>query len=126
MNDAESREEKDSSIRNEAVENLHPDFSRKKQLRHLLTVSLSRWLLTAALVASIYGILWHYASRRAITAGTKRVFNALITGFSIGLGLNLASSLKHMAREIRWWVLSLHEWSVQEVRISQMNWLDCD
>lgn len=39
----------------------------------------------------------------------------LIIGASIALGLNIASSLKAMAVDFRWWLLSLHERPLKEV-----------
>ncbi|KAF7546539.1 hypothetical protein G7046_g9268 [Stylonectria norvegica] len=92
-------------------------FHPRKQLRRILAVSLARWLLTAALIASIYAILWNYSQVSVMSTRTKSIFNALIIGFSIGLGLNIASSLKAMAREVRWWILSLGEYPVREADV---------
>ncbi|CAM1501327.1 Fc.00g104890.m01.CDS01 [Cosmosporella sp. VM-42] len=89
-------------------------FNSRKQLGKILLVGISRWLLTAALGASIYIILWHYSSRDVLPIPTKHQFNALVVGLSIGLGLNIANSLTSMAGEVRWWILSLRAWPVQE------------
>ena len=93
-------------------------FNPRKQLGKVLLVSICRWLLTAVLGVSIYVVLWHYSSNEVLSIRTKRQFNALVVGLSIGLGLNIASSLKAMAGEVRWWILSLQEWPIREVRFS--------
>lgn len=108
------------------------EFNRNKQLRRLLAVAFLRWLLTAALAASTYGVLWAY-SRGAMVSNEKKKFNTLILGLSILLGLNIASSLKAMVAELRWLVLSLREWSPRETdlilqsenisRLIQLGWV---
>jgi len=50
-----------------------------------------------------------------MSSAKKRQFNALITGLSICLGLNIASSLKAMAIELRWWILSRRKRPLHEV-----------
>ncbi|KJZ76837.1 hypothetical protein HIM_03714 [Hirsutella minnesotensis 3608] len=87
-------------------------FDRKSQFRRLLFRSLTRWLITVALAASIYGVLWSYSSKPVLAS--KRAFNVVILGLSIGLGLNIASSLKGMVSETRWWLLSLRPTSPRE------------
>lgn len=95
--------------------NSYKPFIRKKQLRGLLLVSFSRWLLTAALLISIYVVLEVYSSKEAMTQRKKHEFNALIVALPIALSLNIASALKAMAAELRWWVLSLRNWNATEV-----------
>lgn len=90
-------------------------FDRAAQLRRVLLFSLARWLLTVALVCSIYALLWSFSSKPALTNDKKREFNALIIGLSICLGLNTASSIKAITGEVRWWLLSLGPWSPREV-----------
>ncbi|OAQ58567.1 hypothetical protein VFPFJ_11643 [Purpureocillium lilacinum] len=86
----------------------YEQFHRDKQLRHMAFTSLCRWLLTVALAVSIYGVIWSYSAKEAMPASKKKEFNTLIIGLSIGLSLNLASSLKGDVAELRWWLLSLH------------------
>lgn len=88
---------------------------KRRQLRKLLGACLTRWLMTMVLCASIYLVLWQYSSKTAMVTSKKKEFNALIVGLSILLSLNLASSLKHMAATLRWWLLSLKEWKPREV-----------
>lgn len=89
-------------------------WTRRRQLRKLLLVALVRWLLTASIVGAFYGVLVHYSSKEAMLRDKKRTFNAVITALSITLSLNLASSLKAMAGDARWWFLSLRDWSLVE------------
>jgi hypothetical protein len=46
---------------------------------------------------------------------TKREFNALIIGLSLGLGMSITISLEAMAVEIRYWILGLRNWPDREV-----------
>ncbi|KND88327.1 hypothetical protein TOPH_06932 [Tolypocladium ophioglossoides CBS 100239] len=93
----------------------YEQFNRSKQLRRLCVTSLVRWLMTAALAASIYCVLWSYSSRNAMASSKRREFNTLIIGLSLALGLNIASALKANVTELRWWLLSLRETSPREV-----------
>jgi hypothetical protein len=86
----------------------------KKQLPKLLFLTLSRWLVTASIIGAMYGVLVHYYNLAAMTNSQKRVFNAVIVSLTISLALNIASSLKAMAGELRWWVLSLRHWPIRE------------
>ncbi|OAQ87501.1 hypothetical protein VFPBJ_01541 [Purpureocillium lilacinum] len=52
-----------------------------------------------------------------MVSGKKREFNVVITGLAIALGLSTASSLKGMVRELRWWLLSLRQYSSKEVEL---------
>lgn len=94
-----------------AYERLH----KGRQLRKLLGACLIRWVLTLTLCVSIYVVLWHYSSKLTMVEIKKKEFTTLIIGLSIMLSLNLASSLKHMVSTLRWWVLSLTEWTPREV-----------
>lgn len=89
-------------------------FMRRRQLRKLLFLALTRWLLTASVIGALYGVLVHYSSKEVMIRGKKRTFNAVMTALSITLSLNLASSLKAMAGDMRWWILSLRDWSLLE------------
>lgn len=71
--------------------------------------------MTAALVAGTYIVLWQYSRKEAMVSKKRNEFNTLIIALSIALGLNIASSMKHLVRELRWWVLSWYEWTPKEV-----------
>lgn len=71
--------------------------------------------MTAVLVMGTYLVLWRYSREAAMISTKKKEFNTLIIALSIALGLNIASSMKHLVRELRWWVLSWYEWTPKEV-----------
>ncbi|KAI8673438.1 hypothetical protein NCS55_00664000 [Fusarium keratoplasticum] len=108
-------------------------FHHQKKLRKALTANLIRWLISVVFVIAIYVILWHYSNKDVMSGETKREFNALIIGMSLGLGLSITFSLEAMAKEIRWWILSLREWPDREAelilkakdlnRIVQLTWV---
>ncbi|RFU76629.1 hypothetical protein TARUN_5568 [Trichoderma arundinaceum] len=89
-------------------------FKRSNQFKRLLLACGVRWAMTAALVAGTYIVLWQYSRKTAMVSNKKKEFNTLIIALSIVLGLNIASSMKHMVRELRWWVLSWYEWTPKE------------
>ena len=86
--------------------NLSRQFSHRKQLRRLLLTGLARWLITAALIGAMYRVIYYYSSLPLMSSAQAKTFNALTTAISIALGLNIASSLKSMALDARWWILS--------------------
>lgn len=93
-------------------------FKRKNQFKRLILACLVRWVMTVLLVVGAYLVLWRYSAKEAMLSNKKKEFNTLIIAISIALGLNIASSMKHMVRELRWWVLSWYEWTPREVNKS--------
>lgn len=91
-------------------------FKRKNQFKRLILACLVRWVMTVLLVVGAYLVLWRYSVKEAMLSNKKKEFNTLIIAISIALGLNIASSMKHMVRELRWWVLSWYEWTPREVK----------
>jgi hypothetical protein len=53
---------------------------------------------------------------RVISRKTKNLFDTFFTGLSIAFGMNVASGLKGIAVDLRWWVLSIKKRSSLEVR----------
>ncbi|KAJ3502705.1 hypothetical protein NM208_g16667 [Fusarium decemcellulare] len=108
-------------------------FQHPKNVRKALVANLLRWLITVVFVVAIYVVLWYYSQKDVISTQTKREFNALIIGLSLGLGLGITFSLEAMAKEIRWWILSLRQWPIREAelilkakdlsRIVQLTWV---
>ncbi|KAM0356566.1 hypothetical protein ACHAP4_007151 [Fusarium culmorum] len=90
---------------------------RPKHLRKGLIANLSRWLFSVLFVIAIYVVLWHFSQQNVMGTGTKREFNALIIGLSLGLGMSITISLEAMAKEIRWWILELREWPKRETEL---------
>lgn len=94
---------------------LRKSFNHRKQLKQLLLDGFGRWSITALLVLCLYLTLWRYSTKSVMSQAGKLRFNALVTGISIALGLNIASSLREMALEMRWWILSRRKRSLYEV-----------
>jgi hypothetical protein len=90
-------------------------FDHWAQLQRLFLRSLVRLFMTIILALTTGGILLAYSSPEAISSSQRQQFNALVIGISIGLGINIASSLKSNISQLRWWLLSLRETSPREV-----------
>ncbi|KAF4337899.1 hypothetical protein FBEOM_8264 [Fusarium beomiforme] len=97
-----------------AIEKLR---NRPKKLRKALIANILRWFASALFVVAIYVVLWHYANLAIMSTPTKREFNALIIGLSLGLGMSITISLEAMAVEIRYWIISLRDWPDRETEL---------
>lgn len=91
---------------------------------------LSRWLLTVGVVCAMVAVLVSYVNKPVMDKKTKSMFNTLITGLSIALGLAITSSLDDLIRDLRWCLLaqrfrSRHkvERILQADKISHLLWL---
>lgn len=98
------------------LKDLQKYYYREKQLGKLLLDGLCRWAVTALLILCLYMTLWYYSNKTVMSKAKKLQFNVLVTGLSIGLGLSIAESLKQMALELRWWILSRRKRSLYEVK----------
>ena len=58
--------------------------------------------------------VWH--DKGLLTEKQKRTYNAITTGISIALGLNLMSAFKDLALNMRWPILSAKKRNLVEVR----------
>jgi hypothetical protein len=103
------------ALGSEKLQALQKFFYPRKQLRKLLLDGLVRWVVTALVILCLYLTLWHYSAKEVMSQAKRLQFNALVTGLSIALGLSIASGLKEMALEIRWWILSRKKRSLYEV-----------
>ena len=88
---------------------------KKRPLVTTLFIPFCQWLITAITAGSIFAVLTVYSNKPAMSQVEKRVFNALITGLSICLGLAIATSLDDMIEDLRWWILSRKYRSMSEV-----------
>lgn len=111
-----------AALENEQRRNLGRLFSPKRQLRRMLKVGFLRWLMSALLIADIYMTIWHFSEVRVMSLYKKKLFNTLITGLSIALGLNIASALKKMATDMRWWIISGKKRTLAEVGSLSMDY----
>ncbi|KAM5345753.1 hypothetical protein ACJ41O_011614 [Fusarium nematophilum] len=95
-------------------------------MRQALQSNLLRWLITVVFVVAIYIVLWNYSRKDVMSTQTKREFNALIVGMSLGLGLSITFSLEAMAKEIRCAADSVAILKPGNVTIPDMSDLDTD
>jgi hypothetical protein len=70
------------------------------------------------LVFTLYGTLKGYERHGLIGENGKKVYNTLVTGLSMALGISLASSFKAIALDLRWFILSRNKRPIEEVNPS--------
>lgn len=104
-----------STTDTEKPHSLAKEFHPRRQLWRLIVAGLSTWAMTIVICVGIYATLIWYSSQQVFPKQQMFVYYTLITALSIALGLNIASSLKAMAQNIRWWVLSRRMWTLQEM-----------
>lgn len=83
------------------------EYSHKKQRQRLLRLTIGEWINTLVLCIAYFGILYAYSRRLTIGVPQRRIFNALTTGNSLLLGVNLAASLRSYAKLLRWRMLAV-------------------
>ncbi|PQE10446.1 hypothetical protein CJF30_00010435 [Rutstroemia sp. NJR-2017a BBW] len=90
----------------------------RKQFWNILLKGLARWVLTVALcVAYVFAIgVWRF--KGTVTEPSKRTFNALTTGISIALGLNIATALKDYAMIARWPIMNNRKRNLNELDLT--------
>ena len=93
------------------------EFKPSRQKRRLLTNSSTQFGITLLFCAMIAGTLAGYGTVEAMTNQQKHCFNALITLWSIFLGLNLASSFRSYAQMMRWRFLASRYRKLQEFEL---------
>ncbi|KAI1616670.1 hypothetical protein EDD36DRAFT_415556 [Exophiala viscosa] len=82
-------------------------FDHRRQRRRLFANSSLQWVFTALVCASLAALLYIVSkAANGVTISRKHAFNAIITGLSLILGLNLASSMKTYANMLRWRMLA--------------------
>ena len=91
-------------------------FSSSKQLHKLFWDGLILWIRTVVLLGFLAFTLWNNGRRPVMDVGEKMMFNTFMTGLSIALGLNIATSLNAMGLNLRWWILSRRKRLLSEVK----------
>jgi hypothetical protein len=86
-----------------------------KQFRHILLGMSTRWFVTAGLCAAFIVSTLQWKKRGAQSEDQKKLFNAVTTGISICLGLNIASAFKDIALNMRWVILAQKKRPLKEV-----------
>lgn len=94
---------------------------RTRSFFRLLVSGILRWAITILLMGGFYLAIQLYQNR-VISSKSKSTFDAIIVGISIAFGLNIASSLKAIALDLRWWVLGMKKRASEEVDLI----LHCD
>lgn len=79
-----------------------------------------RCIITWLLIVGFYLSLWLYKDK-VISPGAKSMFDTITVVLSLAFGLNIASSLKEIALDFRWWILEHRRRPPQEVRILCCN-----
>ena len=88
-----------------------------RQLLHLVLGCSLRFLVTAGLCAAYILSIRLWQKRPVIDEQHKKIFNALTTGISLALGLNIASAFKDLALNMRWPILSARRRNLKEVSV---------
>jgi hypothetical protein len=78
----------------------------KRQKRRLWRLTIGEFLMTVVLCVANFGLLYGWSRHRTINERQKHIFNALSTGLTMLLGLNLAASLRSYAKLLRWRMLA--------------------
>ncbi|KAL8672238.1 MAG: hypothetical protein Q9168_003285 [Polycauliona sp. 1 TL-2023] len=73
------------------------------------------WLATVVIAALIVTVLLIYNSKGNFTRADKNVFNVIVTGLSVGLGINFFEAFKESAKGLRWRILADSRHSVRQV-----------
>lgn len=81
-------------------------WARRKQRGKLTWHLVWRLLISIALCALTAMVLILFQNAYIIPNNYKNLFNAAITGLSIGIGINIAAGLVQIARHARWYLLS--------------------
>lgn len=89
-------------------------YNSQEQTRDLLRKQLFRWLGTAFFATLITITFKLYVIKGVLKPTQKTTFNAIITGLSLGLGLNFLEAFKELARLLRWRFLADGHYSVRE------------
>ncbi|EXJ58970.1 hypothetical protein A1O7_06401 [Cladophialophora yegresii CBS 114405] len=82
-------------------------YSQKRQRQRLWRLTIGEFLYTVALCLAYFGVLYAYGGKDAISVRERRIFNALVTGVTLLLGVNLAASLRSYAKLLRWRILAI-------------------
>jgi hypothetical protein len=90
-----------------------------KNLRGFVIAGFIKWLITAVLLMGFVLAIYFYQGR-VLSDNDKSIFDSIIVTLSLVVGLNIASALKDIARQMRWWFLSLTRRDLPEVRAFEL------
>ena len=99
---------------NENKQSNTAQYDRHHTRKRLFINCTFQLFVTGAFCAGLVGTLKGFQDRGPLDDRSKRVFNAIVTGLSIAIGINLASSLQSYARMLRWRLLATGWKSLEE------------
>ncbi|KEF56216.1 uncharacterized protein A1O9_07797 [Exophiala aquamarina CBS 119918] len=98
-------------------------FDHRRQRLRLFVNSAFQFFVTLFIAAALVSTLYGFSTLTyGITDVQKRLFNALVTGLSLVLGLNIVSSLRGYAQMMRWRFLASGYRTVQDFELV----MNCD
>jgi hypothetical protein len=90
-------------------------FDPRRQTRRVFFDCLFMWLWTAGICGALAGTMYGFSTLQSgLTQTQKYVYNALVTGLSIVLGLAFAAQFKQYAEMMRWRFLASQYRSLQD------------
>ena len=81
-------------------------YHHNRQRWRLWRLTIGEFFQTLALCVAYFVILYLYSKMKKISVPQRRIFNALTTGTSLLLGVNIAASLRSYAKLLRWRMLA--------------------
>ncbi|XDG05586.1 hypothetical protein ABKA04_005201 [Annulohypoxylon sp. FPYF3050] len=81
-------------------------FDRREQALKLLSKFMVRWLLTAVICAAFVVVLKEYNRKPWMEDGSTHVYNAIVSGLTICLSLNIDASLNAFAAALKWVIVA--------------------
>ncbi|KAI1384497.1 uncharacterized protein F4822DRAFT_415373 [Hypoxylon trugodes] len=81
-------------------------FSNKHQIIELFQKFLGRWVLTSVICAAFIVVLKQYDQKPYLDDDTAHIYNALTSGLTICLSLNIDASLNELASVLKWAMLA--------------------
>ncbi|OAP55897.1 hypothetical protein AYL99_10049 [Fonsecaea erecta] len=90
-------------------------FDPRRQTRRVFIECLMMWFWTAGICGALAGTMYGFSSiRDGLSQTQKYVYNAMITGLSIVLGLAFAAQFKQYAEMMRWRFLASQYRTIQD------------
>ena len=89
-------------------------------LSRVLLHGLARCAISWIIIAGFYLSLWLFKDR-VISPRMKSGFDAINIALSIAFGLNIASSLKAVALDLRWWIVDLRQRSSRQTSFPEVS-----
>lgn len=80
----------------------------------MLLPGLASWLVTLLLIGGFFTTVSLF-QERVMSPQKKSLFDTITTILSLALGLNVASSLRAVSLNLRWWILTIEKRPAREV-----------